>query len=207
MSPLARKYFGMWLRKTFSGSWGIAMFAAGVLGLGASFVADRYPLWSGLANRAAWQLPLGLFILTLIPAASHASWVLYADVLERFAKQADEAEDLRHQLADRMNYEQLAHALSVLHREASEGWINLIPSNDQAIAEQWKPKVDPWVEKVKAVLLVHRVPHADLAHFEVVNNLDIERFAPHIRDEVRRMWVRVERVGQLAKKYEERSGR
>ena len=197
-----RAYFGAWVKKTFVGSWGLAMLTASVLGLVVSFAADRYPTWAPLANRAAWQLPVALFILTLIPAAMHASWTLYSDVLERMVKALEEAEGLREQLADRLNYRQMAETLSRLHREASEGWINLVPSNDQILAEKWRPLAQPWLAKATQVLKAFGVPHSDLAHFEVVNVLDLQAFSPSIPEEIRRAWIRVARLGELARKYE-----
>lgn len=199
---IRRDYFRQWIQRTFVGPWGFAMLVSGGLGIAVSYIGDRFPAWLPLANRAAWIAPVTLFTLTAIPAAIHASWRLYDEIFERFAKAADEASTLRDQLAERQAYDDLATALAHFHREASEGWINLVPNSDQALEERWRPLAFPWFNKVRAVLHLYKVPVADLNHFEVVNNLDIERFNGGINEEVRKMWVRVERLGQLASKYE-----
>lgn len=196
----------MWAKATFTRPWTAAMAAAGVLGLAVSYVADQYPAWSALANRAAWQLPLVMFVVLLVPAALHGSFTLYTDVLERFSKAASEADELRERLVQRVNYGKLAEALSALHREASEGWIDEVPSEPE-LSMRWRPKVEDWFGRARAVLLLHDVPSSDLAHFEVVNNLDMQKFHYAIPEEVRRMWIRVERLGQLARKYEDRFNR
>lgn len=180
------------------------MFVASVIGIAVSYVADQCPELQGIANRAAWQVPLALFLLTLIPAAMHASYKIYEDAMERFVSARTEVEELKERLAERVHYESLATHLSRLHSEASDGWINQVPSNDLAL-EKWRPAVNEWRVKVKQILVLHKVPARDIDHFEVVNNLDIEKFNHGIPDEVRKMWVRVERVAQLAKKYEEQS--
>lgn len=202
VNKFAVQYLGSWLRRTFSGPWPLAMLTASVLGIVVNYAADRFPELQVVASRAAWQLPLVLFLVTLVPAAVYASWKPYEEALKQLVQLADETQSLRDRLASRVAYEQLATALAGFHREASEGWINRAPTTDQALAESWRPMTQPWFSKEKGVLELYGVSRADMNHFEVVNNLDIEKFNNGIPAEVRRMWVRVERLADLAKKYE-----
>lgn len=208
MNQFARAYFSLWAKNTFSWPWALAMGVAGLIGVVVSYAADSAPAWSSLANRAAWQLPSVLFILTLVPAAIHASYKLWSDAMHQFANKSDEAQDLKNQLSERVAYAQLAGFLSHFHRQATEDWVDMRPSNDQILAEQWRPKAKAWHATVKYALTEHGVGSADVNYFDVIGRLDTRRHdIPGVPEEVKIMWVRVERLQELVKKYEELSRR
>ena len=194
MEPSAISFYALWWRTAFSKAWAILDTASLVVGLTALALAGSDLAAQSLAQRLTWQLPLGLFAVTLL-------WRLCVAPLEIYRVQNRELAALRSVLPRAPHNQKLTDQLTERYHFGVHELLQRPPATLKEL-EAWDARVHAWTEEALEIMRGHHCTAQDLNHVETITALDLQPVPALQMDVAIRMFaVRLQRVADISRKY------